>query len=63
MTRIPFSEPTERDEWVYTSAARIKCESCGEWIYGRHPVSGGPCAFPPECQVCGAVEADNKDSA
>jgi ribosomal protein S27E len=53
-TRVPFSPPSEPDEWVYTTAARIKCDSCGEWIYTRRHVTGTTLAFPPECRVCGA---------
>jgi hypothetical protein len=54
MRRVPFSPPAERDEWVYTSAARIACDSCGEWIYTRRHVTGGAHAFPPRCPVCGS---------
>ena len=54
--RIPFSEPTEETEWVYTTKARIACESCGEWIYARRrPTGSGLFAFPPECPVCGSA--------
>jgi ribosomal protein S27E len=56
--RIPFSEPQETDVWIYTSAGRLRCDSCGEWIYTRRRATGGPSAFPPECQVCGAALMD-----
>jgi ribosomal protein S27E len=60
VSRVPFGEPVEADEWVYTNAARIECESCGEWIYTRRRSAGGPSAFPPECQVCGAALRDSQ---
>lgn len=53
MTRVPFSPEAEPDEWVYTTAGRIACESCGEYVYPRRPVAGGASAFPPACLVCG----------
>jgi hypothetical protein len=58
---VPFSEPAEPEEWVYTTAARVVCESCGEWIYTRRRAEGGPSAFPPDCQVCGTpLDASEK---
>ena len=54
-TRPPFSESSEPDEWEYTTAARIMCDCCGEWIYTRRKRgTSNPHALPPECQVCGA---------
>jgi hypothetical protein len=54
-SRIPYGEPVEPPEYEFTSAGRVECATCGEWVYPRRPVDrGGPFAFPPECQVCGA---------
>lgn len=53
--RIPFSEQQPDDiEFVATSAARITCDECGEWIYTIRHVTGVPAFFPLACAVCGA---------
>jgi hypothetical protein len=54
-SRVPFSTPSERDEYEYTAAARMACASCGEWIYPRRTMGlQRGFAFPPNCQVCGS---------
>ena len=61
--RVPFSEPTGTDEWEYTTAARVECDACGEWIYTRRlKRTQGPHALPPECQVCGAPTPTKEDT-
>lgn len=56
--RVPFSEPTEEDGWVWSNSARVSCDECGEWIYVRRRANSLTLAFPPECQVCGAPVRD-----
>ncbi len=54
--RVPFSEPSEPDEYEDTTAGRKSCPSCGEYVYPRRKVGAtGPFAFPPSCDVCGAT--------
>lgn len=55
--RIPYLAVTDPDEWIYTTAGRIACEGCGEWIYPRRrPAGGRPVELPPECPVCKAAQ-------
>jgi hypothetical protein len=52
--KVPYSAPSEPDEYERTTKARLACTSCGEWVYPRRRKgSTSPFAFPPECDVCG----------
>lgn len=53
--RVPYGEPSGPREYEYSTAARIECATCGEWVYPRRPIErGGPFALPDTCDVCGA---------
>lgn len=61
MSRVPYSEPDERPDWVPTSHARMTCSSCGEWVYTVRFKGKGPAFFPRKCAICEAevtVDAD-----
>jgi ribosomal protein S27E len=61
MTRPPFREVEPESEYVASSAARISCGHCSEWIYTVRKRTGGPSFFPAHCPVCGADIAEERE--
>jgi len=52
MTRVPFGPQQEEHEYVATSAARLLCAGCGEWVYAIRRATGGPTFIPRVCPRC-----------